>query len=181
MSRFRTSIVPTLVGLYLLSALLHSGFSLSNILNLLRVAIGLLLVGYGIWSWFRVAEVSEHSSPLSGALDAHPKVSDKSLPSSKVSNETPKERAGFKRYYLIYLKYLVAAPLAIAVVLWVLAFKVAGCEASGATMQVYGCSAIGVALTHIQLYVMLFAAAMCTVLLPLTIVYLLIAVGKRSS
>ena len=163
MSRFTTSVAPILVGLYLLSALLYSGFSLSNLLNLLRVAIGLILVGYGIHAWFRAAERSENPLPT----DVSPATR---------SNES----SGFKKYYILYLKYLVAAPLAVALILWLLAIKIAGCKMSGATMQVVGCGTFGTLVTYVQLYVMLFAAAMCTVLIPLTIVYLLQAVSRKS-
>lgn len=160
MSRLMKTVPPICIGTAMLLPFWLGTLSLSNVLNLFQGAVGLGLIIFGVKCLF-VA-----SPPADTSLDR-----DSQAPQTKLEIEP--ERSPFERLYILYINFLILLPGLVAALCWAVAFQLMGCEMSGASTEVHGCGAFGKGVTYLFVFSSMLLFAMVTVLVPVTIVYLL--------
>ncbi len=166
MSRLTTSILPICIGAGMSAPVLFGNSSMSNIVNAIQALVGLILVGFGVLCWFKA------DAPANASLEDH-----SGLPRAPAQSK----KTTFERVYLLYFKYLLLLPGAVALTCWTVSFKLIGCGMSGASMEIYGCGLLGTMTVYLYLYAVMLLAAMLTFFIPVTVVYLVQVLRKRSS
>jgi hypothetical protein len=180
MSRALRSVVPMLVGGFLSAPALLPGFSLSNVVNLMQVVVGGCLVIFGVIRWNAPTLESAQWEAPSGAPRTPDPPNQPKLGAGVSSVRQQVRKSPVRRWYLAYLMYFVLLPLLVTVAtMWI--SKTAGCHWSAATMEVRGCGVAGRFFTEMSIYLGLFFAAMLSVLIPATVVYVAAVLSERKA
>lgn len=140
----------------------------SNVLNLLQAIVGLALIALG-FKWLFATAPSTDKPPIKTDLHPLAAASEPSL---------VHEQSLFEKLYILYATFLVGLPGFVALLSWVVAVQLMGCGLGGEN-GVYGCGLFGRVIAYVAEYSFVLFLAMCTVLVPLTVVYLFVRLSNR--